>query len=664
MESYESLLTHSAFGLVRGFGTAGDDLLAGSLLGQAALDDNTVLRALSSTLRVSGFKGSFTSNLDRLERLEEEAFSANRNFNQADAFSNSFQNLLLGQITGSNPVLLNNASSSTTTFTSGTGKDFLTGSSENRPLVGNFSSDFLTGMLSENQTPEPLPDLNGKFDKVKMPDTIAPDAQGQVRLIVTNQGEQRATGPLKISLFASTDTILDSNDQLLNSLERQTFNLSSSLSKTYTLDFSNPESVAPGAYYLLADIDGENAITESNENNLVSTRVSATGTDVILDWNATLLNSVATDKTAPPLAARNMAIVHTGIYAAVSVTDQLPSDYIDAVAPEGVSQRATVAAAAHRLLVNLYPTQTETFNEQLGLSLAEVPDGQAENYGVALGQFAADLTLAWRSNDGASNAVCYTPGTEPGDWQPTPPGFLPALLPQWSDVTPFAITSSSQFRPDGPPALDSAEYAGEFNQVKELGSLNSTTRTAEQTEVAQFWADGSGSFTPPGHWNQIAESVSLAQKNTLSENARLFALLNIAEADAGIVAWDAKYEYNFWRPITAIRQADTDGNPDTLADPTWNPLLVTPHFPEYISGHSTFSGAADAVLTSFFGDISFTNSSAGLPGVTRSFDSFTQAADEAGSSRIYGGIHFQSANEDGLTAGRALGNYVTKIFLA
>lgn len=152
--------------------------------------------------------------------------------------------------------------------------------------------------------------------------------------------------------------------------------------------------------------------------------------------------------------------------------------------------------------------------------------------------------LAWRNTDGSNNVVSYTPGTEPGDWQPTPPDLLLALLPQWLDVTPFTITSSSQFRPEGPPALDSAEYTADLNQVKALGSLSSTTRTAEQTEIAQFWADGAGTFTPPGHWNLIAERVSLAQGNTLSENARLFALLNVAEADAGIVAWDAKYSYS------------------------------------------------------------------------------------------------------------------------
>lgn len=231
-------------------------------------------------------------------------------------------------------------------------------------------------------------------------------------------------------------------------------------------------------------------------------------------------------------------------------------------------------------MVNLYPAQTATFDTQLALSLAEVADGQSENDGVALGQYVADQILAWRSTDGSSNVVSYTPGSEPGDWQPTPPGFVPGLLPQWPDVTPFAIASGDQFRPGGPPALDSAEYATELNQVKELGSINSTTRTADQTEIARFWADGAGTFTPPGHWNQIAELVALAQGNTLSENARLFALLNIAEADAAIVAWDAKYEYDFWRPVTAIRQADTDGNPDTIGDPNWEPLLVTPPFPE------------------------------------------------------------------------------------
>ena len=173
------------------------------------------------------------------------------------------------------------------------------------------------------------------------------------------------------------------------------------------------------------------------------------------------------------------------------------------------------------------------------------------------------------------------------------PDFLPPLLPQWPNVTPFAMTSGSQFRPAAPPALDSAEYAANVDEVMRLGGLNSTTRTADQTAIALFWADGGGTFTPPGHWNQIAADVSLERGNTLAERARLFALLNIALADAGISAWDAKYAFDLWRPIDAIRRGDTDGNDATIADPTWTPLLKTPPFPTYTSGHSTFSGAAD-----------------------------------------------------------------------
>lgn len=655
---------HSGLGLVRGFGPVGNDLLIGSSLDQALLTDNTNLEASFSTLKASSAEGLLSSTLDRLERFEE-AFSTNQNFNEK-AFSSRFRNLFSeDRAAGLIPVLVDDASSRTITFKNGD-KDSLIGNSRNSPLVGSFSSDSLTERTpSKDQTAASLADLSGEFGKVKLPPrTLVPDAKGKVKLVITNQGNLRARGPLKIDLLASTDVILDANDQVISSLERSRFALSPSLSKTYTLDFTNPEGVAPGAYYLLANIDVDDAIAESNENNLAGTRVSARGTDAVLDWNATLLNAIATDKTAPPLAARNMAMVHGAIYAGVYLINQIHStDYLDTVAPSGVSRRAAVAAAAHRILVNLYLDQTPTFNTQLASSLAEVPDGQSEHYGIVLGRFVADLVLAWRSTDGSSNMVSYTPGEDPGDWQPTPPGFLPAVLPQWANVRPFVITSGSQFRPQGPPALDSAEYAAEFDQVKRLGSLNSSTRTVEQTEIAQFWADGAGTFTPPGHWNLIAERVALAQENTLSENARLFALLNIAEADAGIASWDAKYNYNFWRPVTAIQQADTDGNPDTAADPSWTPLLITPPFPEYTSGHSTFSGAADAVLTSFFGNISFTSTSVGLPGVIRSFDSFTEAANEAGISRIYGGIHFQSANEDGLAMGRAVGSYISQNFL-
>ena len=233
-------------------------------------------------------------------------------------------------------------------------------------------------------------------------------------------------------------------------------------------------------------------------------------------------------------------------------------------------------------------------------------------------------------------------GTGPGAWEPTPPAFAAYLLPQWGFVAPFAMESSDALRPPGPPPLDSAEWAADYNEVKALGAAVESTRTADQTEIARFWADGAGTETPPGHWNHIAQDVAAAQGNTLEQNARLFALLNLALADAAICAWDAKYAFNFWRPVTAIRFGDTDGNDATAADPTWSSFIATPPFPDYTSGHSTFSGAAARVLARFFGrdDIAFVTGSDALPGVTRSFAGFAAAAAEAGVSRIYGGIHY------------------------
>ena len=216
-----------------------------------------------------------------------------------------------------------------------------------------------------------------------------------------------------------------------------------------------------------------------------------------------------------------------------------------------------------------------------------------------------------------------------------------------------------------PPALTSTDYADDFNKTKELGAKNSTTRTEEQTTIAQFWADGPGTVTPPGHWNVIARELAMQRGNSVEDNARLFALLNIAEADAGILCWDCKYACNFWRPITAIQNADLDENPATQKDADWTPLLTTPPFPEYTSGHSTFSSAGATVLAKFFGtdNIPFTTVSEDVPGVSRSYASFSEAAAEAGMSRIYGGIHFMSANHQGLLSGARLGQFVMENFL-
>jgi hypothetical protein len=332
----------------------------------------------------------------------------------------------------------------------------------------------------------------------------------------------------------------------------------------------------------------------------------------------------------------------------------------------GADATAAASAAAHDVLTSLFPTLQASFDTALTYSLAGVADGAAETEGVQLGEEVAAQVLAARANDGSTATVNYVPGTLPGQWQPTPPAFAAAAFPQWANLAPFAMTSSSQFRPeDGPPALTSDEYAQAYNQVKELGSATSTTRTADQTQLAQFWADGAGTFTPPGHWNQIAEEAALAQGNSLAENARLFAVLNFALGDAAITSWSAKYRDNFWRPVTAIRAGDTDGNNGTVADVGWTPLLVTPPFPSTTSGHSTFSATAATVLTAFFGE-GFRFSDAGdrtQPASPRTFSSFQSAANEAGMSRIYGGIHYTFDNTLGLSSGRALGEYVVQKYL-
>ena len=418
---------------------------------------------------------------------------------------------------------------------------------------------------------------------------------------------------------------------------------------------------------------GDNALTlesfdlAGNRSTFTSaiTRILDDGSDVVLDWNATTLKAVEFDRSAPPVAAYNMALVHTAVFDAVNAIENGYQRYqIDAPVAAGSSAIAAAAAAAHRILSQLYPRQTATFDAQLAASLAEVANGAAKDQGVTLGRYVADALLAARQNDGSNAVVSYPPGTNPGDWQPTGDSYAGAALPQWPNVRPFGLTTGSQFRPDGPPALNSAEYAAEFNEVKSLGAKTGSTRTADQTQIAQFWSDGNSTYTPPGHWNEIAEAAALKQGNSLLENARLFALLNVSLADAGIAAWDAKYTYDFWRPVTAIQQAATDNNPATTADANWQSLLITPNHPDYVSGHSTFSGAAETILSKFFGETyTFTSSSLGLPGVYRTFTSFDAAAEEAGVSRIYGGIHFRSANQEGLATGRQIGEYIFNQYL-
>jgi hypothetical protein len=392
--------------------------------------------------------------------------------------------------------------------------------------------------------------------------------------------------------------------------------------------------------------------------NLVSVIGIPVRGDVVTDWNNAALDAIRADRTAPPIASRSLAIVHVAIYDAVNGIARTHEPYlVPSAVSSSASRVAAASAAAHQTLVSLFPNHTSTFDALHAAILAGIPNGPQKTNGITWGEFVGTQILAARANDG-SNAIVQPPGgSGPGVWIPTPPAFLPYLLPQWGFVVPFAMSSSSQFRPPGPPSLNSQQYAADYEEVKELGAAVGSTRTEDQTEIALFWADGAGTETPPGHWNSIAQIIATTRGNTLEEDARLFALLNIAMADAAICAWDAKYTYHFWRPVTAIAFAEPGLN--------WMPLLVTPPFPEYTSGHSTFSAAGATVLPLFYGteDLPFTTGSDFLPDVYRSFSTPFDAAEEAGVSRIYGGIHFHSANVDGLQAGSSIGEWTVTHYL-
>jgi hypothetical protein len=388
--------------------------------------------------------------------------------------------------------------------------------------------------------------------------------------------------------------------------------------------------------------------------------VPATGPpNEALVWNEIMLQAIALAGSPPPVATRAMAIESLAVFNAVSAIEGTPGYLLSLTAPDGASAAAAAAQAAHDALVVLFPGQTALFDAQLVSSLGAIADGEAKTDGIAVGAQAAADMIALRAGDGWNVPVPYTPGTEPGMWQPTPPLNLPAAAPHWADLEPFALLSPDQFLPEGPPALTSRAYAKALEQVQSLGELDSTLRTPEQTEIAQFWVIPGRA--PPGAWNDIAADIAQAEGLSLSETARLLATLNVAEADALIAVWDAKYLYEAWRPVTAIPNADDIGNRWISEDPGWLPLLITPNHPEYVSAHSAISAAAAEVLTEFFGkhyEFSYTAPN----GVTREFDSFWDAAHEAGMSRIYGGIHFSFSNHDGQALGEEVAEWVLDSF--
>jgi len=374
--------------------------------------------------------------------------------------------------------------------------------------------------------------------------------------------------------------------------------------------------------------------------------------DVVTDWNVAMTHY---SETLPPpglppfLESRAYAMAHIAM-----------RDALNEHAQGRGSAEAAIAQAAHDVLVVVFPDATATFDALLATHLAAVTDPDARARGQHIGAREALRMLAERADDGAASAqVPYAPGTEPGDYQFTPP-FDFAAAPSWGKVSPFALKTGSQFRAPPPYEVADLNYAMDLNEIKAFGSATSTARSLDQTHVALFWYENS-SFA----WNRVGRIIAAQHALSLNDNAELFASLNAALCDAYIASLDSKYAYNFWRPITAISLAATDGNPLTEADPAWNPLFLTPPIPDYPSGHAAAGGAACQVLIALFGDEHTfelpSTMSFPFPDIQpRTFHRISDAANENAASRVLVGIHFRLACEVGLKQGQDVGDWVTK----
>jgi PAP2 superfamily len=391
---------------------------------------------------------------------------------------------------------------------------------------------------------------------------------------------------------------------------------------------------------------------------------SSSRADMVTDWNETAEAVIRASTPSPPIQIRALAIVNAAIYDAVNgITRTYQPYFVTDAAPAGARKEAAAVQAAFTALLGLFPGQAALLEERLAESLARIPGdrhgSQSIARGRAWGEQVAQAVLAWRATDGLSTVVPpYFGGFAPGQWRSIPDGTVPGALPQYAMLVPFTMSNSSQFRPGPPPALDSLQYAADVNEVKAIGRIDSAIRTETQTQLSRLWAAAG-----PLEENAVARSV-VPRRYALADTARFFALINFAACDGMIAGFDAKYHYGFWRPFHAIRLADTDGNPATEPDPLWTSLIPAPNHPEYISTHSTVTGATMRVLALLLGDQTpFTLSSPALPGVTVTYQSFSDAAAEVGFSRIWGGIHFRTACEVGRAVGESIADQAVTNYL-
>jgi PAP2 superfamily len=378
--------------------------------------------------------------------------------------------------------------------------------------------------------------------------------------------------------------------------------------------------------------------------------------DTVTDWNRNAATALFGTAAQPPqLSVPHLAMVHGAVYDAVNAIDGGHEGYLlsPKIGRPTDSTDAAAATAAYRVLVQQVPAQQPTLDVQYAASLAAIPDGTAKTRGIAVGNAAAAAMIAARTDDGRFGPFRFAVSTGPGEWRPVLPAFVNDPNAWLKDVKPFLIRSPSQFRSDGPLPLSSHRYAREFEEVKSLGSATSTDRTADQTLAARYWAEN-----PPATWSRIFRTLSAQQGLSLVDNARFFAMLYMTATDALISVWDDKAHWSFWRPITAIREADTDDNPRTATAEDWLPLIPTPPYPEHPSGHTGLSGSIVKTLQQFFGTDRVAWSDTNVGGLTRSFTRFSDAIEEIVDARVWSGIHFRTADEQGERIGRQVARYV------
>jgi hypothetical protein len=377
--------------------------------------------------------------------------------------------------------------------------------------------------------------------------------------------------------------------------------------------------------------------------------------DTVVEWNLNAANAIFVTAAQPPQqSVPHLAMVHGAIYDAVNAIDGSREGYLisSRLATPSDSKDAAAAAAAHRVLLNIVPAQQSVLDAQYAESLARIPDGSSKTRGIAVGEAAAAAMIAARTDDGRFGPFRFPVGFEPGVWRPVLPAFLNDPNAWLKDVKPFLMRSGSQFRTHGPRLLTSPLYAREFAEVKSLGSATSTTRTEDQTLAARYWAEN-----PPATWSRIFRTLSAQEGLSIVQNARFFAMLYMTAADALIAVWNEKAHWLFWRPITAIREADTDGNPATEPDPDWLPLIANPPYPEHPSGHLGLSGSIVATLQEFFGTDKIAWTDTNNAGLTRSFTRSSRALDEIVSARVWSGIHFRTADEQSVRLAADVANW-------